>query len=204
MNPIKCDCGKKTVFKCAICSENICPAHVRIKTICSSHVKKNHVNFTIKNAKTVDERKEIKNIVNRFWEEDEHILSFDNKYLIEELPSIIAVIDTETIGFLSYTENGNNIIIVAFGVLPSYQYAGVGTALIKKVEEYSISLKKEKLLVATSNDDLPSLSFYQSRGFQIYEVKPNVIAEKHGAILEGIGKIPIRDEIRLQKSLCAY
>ena len=57
------------------------------------------------------------------------------------------------------------------------------------------------MLVSTSNDDLPALAFYQSRGFHIYEVKPNVIAQKHGAVLRGIGGLPVRDELRLQKTL---
>ena len=64
-----------------------------------------------------------------------------------------------------------------------------------------LRLRKKKLLVSTSNDDLPALAFYQSLGFQIYEVKPNVIAEKHGMVLKGIGGLPVRDELRLQKLL---
>jgi ribosomal protein S18 acetylase RimI-like enzyme len=57
------------------------------------------------------------------------------------------------------------------------------------------------LLVSTSNDDLPALALYQSLGFQIYEAKPNVIGEKHHKIMKGIGGLPIRDELRLQKPL---
>jgi len=60
-------------------------------------------------------------------------------------------------------------------------------------------MQKKRLLVSTSNDDLPALAFYQSIGFQIYEVKPNVIAEKHNEILAGIGGLPVRDELRLRK-----
>jgi ribosomal protein S18 acetylase RimI-like enzyme len=62
-------------------------------------------------------------------------------------------------------------------------------------------LQRKKLLVSTSNDDLPALGFYQALGFQIIEVVPNVIAEKHGKILTGIGGLPVRDELRLQKIL---
>jgi len=46
---------------------------------------------------------------------------------------------------------------------------------------------------------LPALALYQKLGFQIFEVKPNAITEKHGQVLAGIDGIPIRDEIRLQK-----
>jgi len=64
----------------------------------------------------------------------------------------------------------------------------------------SRQLSKRRLLVSTSNDDLPALAFYQKLGFQIFEVKPNVIAGKHGQLLAGTGGIPIRDEIRLSKN----
>jgi len=90
---------------------------------------------------------------------------------------------------------------VALGVLPQYQGSGVGRSLIEKVEAEAKRIMKKKLLVSTSNDDLPALAFYQSVGFQIYEVKPNVIAEKHGRILQGVGGLPVRDELRLQKIL---
>jgi hypothetical protein len=73
--------------------------------------------------------------------------------------------------------------------------------LIKKTEYDAVRRKKKKLLVSTSNDDLPALVFYQALGFQLYEVKPNVIAEKHGKTLPGIGNLPIRDELRFQKRL---
>jgi len=92
-------------------------------------------------------------------------------------------------------------IIVALGILPEYQGSGIGKSLVGKVEDEAKRLRKKKLLVSTSNDDLPALAFYQSLGFQIYEVKPNVIAEKHGKILKGVGRLPVRDELRLQKTL---
>jgi ribosomal protein S18 acetylase RimI-like enzyme len=85
--------------------------------------------------------------------------------------------------------------------LPKHQGSGVGKSLVEAVENEAKKLKKRKLLVSTSNDDLPALVFYQSLGFQIYEVKPNVIAEKHKQILKGVNGLPIRDELRLHKIL---
>lgn len=88
---------------------------------------------------------------------------------------------------------------MALGVLPESQGGGVGERLVEKVEAEAKRTRKSKLLVSTSNDDLPALAFYQSIGFQIYEVRPNIIAKKHGETPEGIGGLPIRDELRLQK-----
>jgi len=93
------------------------------------------------------------------------------------------------------------MVIAALGVLPEYQNSGIGKSLITKVEAEAEKILKKRLLVSTSNDDLPALAFYQSLDFKIYEVKPNVIAEKHGKIMSGVGGLPIRDEIRLRKVL---
>jgi ribosomal protein S18 acetylase RimI-like enzyme len=136
----------------------------------------------------------------KFWGEEEQ-LTFDHKYCVPELPGYIATLDRTIIGFISITHTREEVLIVALGVLPEYQSSGVGRTLVKKVESEAKRTKKRSLLVSTSNDDLPALAFYQSIGFQIYEVRPNVIAEKHGKIITGIGKLPVRDELRLQKPL---
>jgi ribosomal protein S18 acetylase RimI-like enzyme len=93
------------------------------------------------------------------------------------------------------------VLIVALGILPKYQGSGIGTGLVRKVEDETRRANRKRLLVSTSNDDLRALAFYQSLGFQLYEVKRNVIAEKHGEVLKGIGGLPVRDELRLQKYL---
>jgi ribosomal protein S18 acetylase RimI-like enzyme len=82
--------------------------------------------------------------------------------------------------------------------VPAYQNCGIGKRLVKHVEQEARRLGKKKLLVSTSNDDLPALAFYQRDGFQIFAVKPNVLAKKHGRVLAGIGGLPIRDELRMR------
>ncbi len=121
--------------------------------------------------------------------------------MVAELPAYAAKLENNMIGFISFTEVDDAILIAALAVLPQYQSSGVGRSLIEKVEAEAKRLRKKRLLVSTSNDDLPALAFYQSLGFQIYEVKPNVIAEKHGGVLEGVGGLPVRDELRLRKIL---
>ena len=105
------------------------------------------------------------------------------------------------LGFVSFTETADAMLIIALGVLPQYQNSSIGRGLVEKVEAEAKRLQKKNLLVSTSNDDLPALVFYQSLDFQIYEIKPNAIAEKHGKVLDGISGLPIRDELRLQKKL---
>ena len=148
--------------------------------------------------KSDKERKTIQEFVKRFWGEEEQI-AFGRKFIVAKLPAYAAKKGKSVIGFISFSETDDAIIIIALGILPKYQNSSIGKSLIEKVQNMAKKLKR--LLVSTLNDDLPALAFYQSIGFQIYEVKPNVIAEKHGAILKGVGGFPIRDELRLQKIL---
>ncbi len=127
---------------------------------------------------------------------------FDRAYTVVDYPAIVAEANNKIVGFISFTEyNENAILIVALGMLPEYQGIAIGSTLLKHVEDYAIAQKKQQLRVATSNDNLPALAFYQMHGFQLYEVVPNVIAEKLGGLHPGICNIPIRDELRLQKHL---
>ena len=84
-----------------------------------------------------------------------------------------------------------------------HQGAGVGTALvreaIRRTEEAGLPFVK----VATTNDDIPSLYFYQRLGFVIYDVDCGTVVDHHGEVLSGFAGIPIRDEIRLRRSACS-
>jgi len=193
-------CGKDALYKCSVCGRLLCMEHVKLRTVCPSCVKKATLEYMMDKVNMDKEREKIRELVQRFWGEQEQ-LTFDRKFTVAELPTYVAKVENNIIGFISFTEADDAIIIVALGVLPQYQSSGVGRSLIGKVEAEAKRMLKKRLLVSTSNDDLPALAFYQSLGFQIYEVKPNVIAEKHGRILEGIGGLPIRDELRLRKTL---
>lgn len=194
-------CGKDAVYRCSVCERLICGEHAKLRTVCTSCIKKAILNCTIDKVTVDKERKKIREIVQRFWGEEEQ-LTFDRKFIVAKLPAYVAKKSgNDIIGFVSFAGVDDAIIIVALGILPTYQNAGVGKSLIEKVEAETKRLGKKKLLVSTSNDDLPALAFYQSLGFQIYEVKPNVIAEKHGMVQKGIGVLPVRDELRLQKLL---
>ena len=59
-----------------------------------------------------------------------------------------------------------------------------------------------RVLVATTNDNLPSLYFYQRKGYRITEILPETMVGAKGKEPSiGFGGIPIRDEIHLTKAL---
>lgn len=198
---MKCDyCGEDSIYKCSMCARITCAKHTRLRPVCPSCTKKNTIRFRIAKAVSERETKKIRELVKAFWGEEEQ-LTFDKKFVAAKLPVYVARVDKDIAGFVSFADEDEAIIVVALGILPEYQNAGVGRSLIARVETKAKRLRKKRMLVSTSNDDLPALAFYQSIGFQIYEVKPDAIAEKHGEILEGIGGLPIRDELRLRKTL---
>ncbi|HVO37203.1 MAG TPA: GNAT family N-acetyltransferase [Candidatus Acidoferrum sp.] len=193
-------CGESAVYRCCVCGRPVCSRHTRLGTICPSCTRKATVKFAVHRATSNKEKEKVKELVKRFWGEEEQ-LTFNRKFFVAELPAYVAKVREDVVGFVSFADLDNSLVIVALGILPKYQNAGIGRSLMKKVEAEAEKLRKKRLLVSTSNDDLPALAFYQSLGFQIFEVKPNVIAKKHGEVLSGIGGLPIRDELRLQKIL---
>ena len=198
---MKCEvCGKDAVYKCNVCEKLLCVEHTKLRTICPSCVKKRTFEFVIKKVSDDKEREKIREFVERFWGEQEQ-LTFDRTFKVAELPAHVAKVKDKIAGFVSFKDTDDDIIIAALGILPEYQGSGIGRNLLAKAEAEAKRIHKKRLIVSTSNDDLPALAFYQSLGFQIYEVKPNVIAEKHGKIIRGIGGLPVRDELRLQKAL---
>jgi ribosomal protein S18 acetylase RimI-like enzyme len=191
-------CGKDAVYKCGVCGRLLCGEHAKLRTVCRSCVSKRSLNHSVNKVVSKEEKGKIREMVKWFWGEQEQV-AFDRKFVVAELHAYVAKTGNNVIGFISYAEAKDAILIVALGILPRYQGVGVGRSLVEKVEAEAEKMRKNRLLVSTSNDDLPALAFYQSLGFQIYEVKPDVIAEKHGRVLKGVGDLPIRDELRLRK-----
>jgi len=196
---MKCKiCGKEAVYRCITCGKLVCDTHIQLRPVCEECVRKEFRKYYIRKASDED-KESIGKIVKLFWGEQKQA-TFGKEYVVKDLPAFVAFSEGNIVGFISYSEfNKSDVLIVALGVLPEYQGSGIGKALLLKLEEKARSSKKKRLLVSTSNDDLPALAFYQLMGFQIFEVIPNAIADKHGAIFLGVGNIPIRDEIRLQK-----
>jgi ribosomal protein S18 acetylase RimI-like enzyme len=193
-------CGDDAVYRCSVCGRLLCAEHLKLTTVCASHLNKAVSTFTVKKVTSECERASIRKLVKKFWGEEEQ-LAFDRRFIVADLPTYVVELKGSVAGFASFAETDDALIVVALGVVPQCQGLGVGRRLIEKVEAEAKKLRKKRMLVSTSNDDLPALAFYQSLGFQIYGVRPDVVAQKHGAVLRGIGGLPVRDELRLQKKL---
>ncbi len=195
-------CKKIPIFRCHVCGKKLCTEHTTFASLCPScRRRRGRKEIYRITSSTVRIRKDkIKEFVRDFWGE-ENQETFGMNFEVAMLPMYIAESGKKMIGFASYANCKDALLIVTFGVAPQYQGAGIGKALMDKIETQARKEGRRRIVLSTSNDDLPALAFYQSMGFQIYEVKPNVIAEKHGRVIKGIGGLPVRDELRLQKIL---
>jgi ribosomal protein S18 acetylase RimI-like enzyme len=117
--------------------------------------------------------------------------------------NLIATVDDKLVGLISLALDEGDLTIVLLSVYPEYQGSGVGAALVEAAVNEAEKKRLTVIKVATTNDDIPALYFYQRRGFVIFEVARGSLIEHHGSAVPGFADIPIRDEIRLRRPVCA-
>lgn len=136
------------------------------------------------------------------WGDDEMVVS-SGTYQLSDLPGFVAFDEAEIIGVITYIIRNDQIEIIS---LDSFkENIGIGSQLLKKLEEISEEKDITKITVITTNDNLNALKFYQKRGYSIKKVIPNAVEkarnQKPSIPLLAENGIPIRDEIVLEKYL---
>jgi ribosomal protein S18 acetylase RimI-like enzyme len=130
------------------------------------------------------------------------IVAFGEVAALESAPVLVATMKGELAGALAYRDRPDALQIVALATDPMWQRTGVGGHLVAEAEAAARTRGLGRVVLATTNDNLPALSFYQRRDYYITEVIPGAILQHlKGKNAVGFGGIPIRDEIRLQKDL---
>jgi GNAT superfamily N-acetyltransferase len=78
----------------------------------------------------------------------------------------------------------------------------VGGHLLAEAEMVARREGLSRVIIATTNDNLPALYFYQRRGYRITEVVQGAGAQHAAAPAStGFADIPVMDELRLEKVL---
>ncbi|MGK4465777.1 GNAT family N-acetyltransferase [Mammaliicoccus sciuri] len=136
------------------------------------------------------------------WGDDEMVVS-SGTYQLSDLPGFVAYDEAEIIGVIIYIIRNDQIEIIS---LDSFrENVGIGSQLLKKLEEISEEKDITNISVITTNDNLNALKFYQKRGYNIRKVIPNAVekARKQKPSIPQFAEngIPIRDEIVLEKYL---
>jgi ribosomal protein S18 acetylase RimI-like enzyme len=146
------------------------------------------------------ESEEIEEICRYFWDETE-FHCFGRDFNVLECVNILAVADSEIAGLLAYHKEDSVLSVVVINVFPEFQGQGIGRMLLREVMEQGRKQNCTAVRVATTNDDLPALCFYQKAGFRFSELLPGAVAEHHGDELNGFAGLPVLDEIRLERAL---
>ena len=185
--------------------ELLCPLHSRLEVGANPSGEgktKRSSRLAIRLARPAD-REAVLAIWEHFWDEDE-MDCFGRLYRAAEIPALLACDGEQVMGVLSYAVELDRgaANMVALNVMPGYQGLGAAGALLAALEAVARRAGLERLIVATSNDNLPALMFYQRAGFEITGVEVGAIEpDRPGEPHLGVGGIPVRDEIQLEKRL---
>jgi len=118
----------------------------------------------------------------------------DNVYVAQKHGAIV--------GFFAFRSlnKGNVIEVSSLAVKETERRKGIASVLVRYAEDIARGMNARKMLVKTSNDNIPALALYQKNGFRIIGIKIGQLVKHHGAEMLGWEHIPIRDEVTLEKS----
>jgi ribosomal protein S18 acetylase RimI-like enzyme len=116
------------------------------------------------------------------------------------LPGLVALLDGELAGLLTYEITGDRMEVVTIDSL--VQRRGVGTALIEAARRIAKQAGCRRVWLITTNDNVGALNFYSALGFSVVAVHAGAVDQsrrlKPEIPLLGHGGVPIRDEIELE------
>lgn len=119
-------------------------------------------------------------------------------------PAFLAEEDGELAGVATYIVDDADCEVLTLHAVRPWQ--GVGTALLRELEQVAGEHGCTRLWLITTNDNVDALRFYQRRGFRLAKVHPGAVDGSRLRLKPGIPEtgeygIPIRDEIELEKSI---
>ena len=152
---------------------------------------------TVRETSEADQ-KFIHKVMSDHWGSD-RIVTRGRVHAPAKLPGLIAEIDGEAVGLITYDIYGRECELITMNALKSGM--GIGTALLKKLADIAREHDCRGIWLITTNDNTDAMRFYQRKGFFFVAVHKDAI--KFARTLKpeipeiGNNGIPIRDEIEL-------
>ncbi|MBN2404284.1 MAG: GNAT family N-acetyltransferase [Coriobacteriia bacterium] len=188
-------------YRCAVCDKELPLTEARLTVTCREHRPSSHLHYVVRQASAAD-RHNIEEICDRAWGETD-IDSFGRTFDVLGSDNLVAETDDgDFVGLISLALDRGDLAVVLLSVYPGHQGSGVGSALVDAAVEQARAKGVASLKVATTNDDIPALDFYQRHSFAIYEIETGIMIDHHGGAIPGFAGIPVRDEIRLRRPVC--
>ena len=191
--------AKPAVLRCSRCGKFVDweDAHVQVVCTCKPHIDLPPV---LVREGTDNDRAAARELFERDFGRP-RIVAFGEVMDLDQMPALVAQMHRDISGALAYRQYGDALHVVALATDPMWQRSGVGGHLLAEAELLARRLKLERLVVSTTNDNLPALYFYQRRGYRLTDLVPNSVIEHTKQQVGGFAVIPVRDEIRLEKKL---
>lgn len=127
----------------------------------------------------------------------------DRTHRLGDLAALIAWAGAERAGAAIYRLGGDDAELLSLNAAPAGR--GVGSALLAAIEETALQAGRRRLRLATTNDNVDALRFYQRRGYRLAALFPKAVdvarAVKPGIPAIGFHGTPIHDELVLEKRL---
>lgn len=192
--------AKPTVLRCSRCGKFVDWEDARLQIVCGCRPHLDLPAVRIRQAAEADRR----TVVDLFQRDfgRTRLIAFGEEVRLDAADAVVAEMEGDIAGALAYRLGDGHLQILALATDPMWQRSGVGAFLVAEAEVLARSHQLPRVIVATTNDNIPSLYFYQRRGYHITEVLPGAVPQhfKEAAAV-GFAGIPIRDEFRLQKDV---
>lgn len=187
-------------YRCPTCNKDLPLGEARIMVACGEHLKQESMQFSVRQATDAD-RPAIEQICDAAIGETE-VDVFGSTFDVLRAINIVAEANGALVGLLSLVIDGGDVIIVLMSVYPEFQGQGVGAALVEDALEFASERGLTSVRVAVTNDDVPTYYFFIRHGFTIYDCAVGEVVDRLGSAVPGFAGIPVRDELRLRKSVC--
>jgi ribosomal protein S18 acetylase RimI-like enzyme len=191
--------AKPAVLRCSRCGRFVDWEEARVQIVCACRPHLDLPPVLVREATDAD-RAAARELFQRDFGRTK-IVAFDEVMDLDQMPALVAIMHVEPSGALAYRLFGDALHIVALATDPMWQRSGVGGYLLAEAELLARRLGLGRLVVSTTNDNLPALYFYQRRGYRVTALVPESVISHTREAHAGFAGIPVRDEIRLEKRL---
>lgn len=192
--------AKPSVLRCSRCGRFVDWEHARLQVVCGCRGQLELPPVLVRQATETDRPR----VQELFLSDFGHltIVAFGEVMHADAEPALVAEMRNDIAGALAYRTLGDALHIVALATDPLWQRSGVGGYLLAEAELLARREGLSRVVSTTSNDNLPSLYFYQRHGYRLTEIVPDAFAaHARDPNALGFAGIRVRDEIRMEKRL---
>ena len=193
--------AKPSVLRCSRCGKFVDWAEARLQIVCDCRPHLDLPPVLTREASAEDRAVALALFRRDFGRTS--IASFGEIIPLSETSTIVADMQGDISGALAWKRREEDALqIIALATEPMWQRSGVGGYLVAEAEIVARRTGARRVVLATTNDNLPALYFYQRRGYRLTEVVRNAWRD-NAELTIGVGfaEIPVLDELRLEKTL---